>query len=296
MVEVTSSSSLAESVEESGNRFVGEVPAMANSKIVFKGKGNILYCEEGVRLSGSRIAFNGDNSLVYLRRSKDALMLGIDMYNANVFVMGIDCYTNGVFHAILSEGRHVFVGDHALLSFGIWVRTADPHLVYDVETHQRINPSRHVFIGDHVWIGQSAFILKGTIIGSGSIVGAASVVTGKKIPSNASWGGNPARSIRNGVFWNGSCVHAWGPKQTKARAVDSGEGSIFKNDPNEVVDVNDFLIKLDELDMVAARFEYLKEHFARHSGGSRYFIPVEGEEEGDKASGSVKKSLFGRRK
>ena len=64
-------------------------------------------------------------------------------------------------NVILSEQKHLFIGNDCLLSFGIWVRNADPHLIYDVESHKRVNPTKSIYIGDHVWIGQSAMILKG---------------------------------------------------------------------------------------------------------------------------------------
>ena len=96
-----------------------------------------------------------------------------------------------------------------MFSFGIFVRTADPHLIYDSTTKGRINPSASVFIGDHVWVGQDVLILKGTRIGSGSIVGGATCIAGKMIPSNVTIGGNPARIIRENVFFLPNCVHSW---------------------------------------------------------------------------------------
>ena len=39
-------------------------------------------------------------------------------------------------------------------------------------------------------------------------------MTGKTISSNSSWGGNPAKRIKNGIFWEGSCVHKWSKADT----------------------------------------------------------------------------------
>lgn len=51
-----------------------------------------------------------------------------------------------------------------------------------------------VTIGNNVFIGMNAIILKGVTIGNNVIIGAGSVVT-RDIPSNEVWGGNPARKI-----------------------------------------------------------------------------------------------------
>ena len=71
-------------------------------------------------------------------------------------------------------------------------------------------------MGDHVWLGQTATVLKGTQVDSGSIIGAMSLVAGKRIGHNESWGGNPARRLGDGVFWERSCVHNWQQEQTEA--------------------------------------------------------------------------------
>ncbi len=57
-----------------------------------------------------------------------------------------------------------------------------------------------MIIGNHVWIGENALILKGVKIGDNSIVGAGSVVT-KDVPNNSIVAGNPARIIKNNINW-----------------------------------------------------------------------------------------------
>lgn len=49
-------------------------------------------------------------------------------------------------------------------------------------------------IGNNVFIGMRALILKGVTIGDNVVIGAGSVVT-KKIPSNSVYAGIPARRI-----------------------------------------------------------------------------------------------------
>jgi len=146
---------------------------MLNSSIEFRGKSNILFVEDGVVLKNSRIIFNHNNSVVYLSKSRHVYILKCFINNNSVLYFGKDCYFNDTSHmnTIISESKNVIVGDEGLFSFGIWLRTADPHLLYDVENRERINQSKSIFIGDHVWIGQQSLILKGTQIGSGSVLG-----------------------------------------------------------------------------------------------------------------------------
>lgn len=198
------------------NVFAGSAPIMANSTITFEGSNNVLYCENGVSLKGCKIRFNGSNGLIVLGKNKHVYNIDVTVNNDCSMVFGRDVYFNGVLHAIASEQCTIALGDGCLVSFGVWIRTADPHLVYDAHTGKRINPSNHVVVGDHVWLGQGAMLLKGTRIGSGSIVGAQSVVAGKRIGSNSSWAGNPAKFLRKGIFWDGACVHTWTKKQTAA--------------------------------------------------------------------------------
>lgn len=55
--------------------------------------------------------------------------------------------------------------------------------------------SRPIVVGNDVFIGTGAVIMKGVALGDRSIIAAFSVVT-KNVPPGEIWGGNPARLIR----------------------------------------------------------------------------------------------------
>lgn len=183
-----------------GNKILGEIPNLKNSEVNFKGKNNILYCEPGVTLNGSVLNFNADNSVIYLGSNRNEYKLNVGVFNDMVFHMGIHNFINQKMTVMLSEQRHCFIGDYGIFSWGICIRNSDPHLIYECNSRTRINPTKSVFIGDHVWIGQECLILKGTRIDSGSIIGGRAVVSGKNISHNTIWAGNPAKQIRGGDF------------------------------------------------------------------------------------------------
>lgn len=242
------------------------MPLLANSKIFFIGSNNILFCEEGVVITNSEIKFNGNNSLIYLSKNRHKYYLSVSINHNSVLYMGRDNYLNGVLHIILSERKHFFVGSGCLFSFGIWVRNADPHLVYSCKSCKRINHTKSIYIGDHVWIGQSAFILKGTEIDSGSIVGAMSVVSGKKIGNNSTWVGNPVKKIADMVFWDGSCVHLFDENMTdmsldynnyvKHDDTKSADSHTYSYNPDEEIAYHDIDVIL-EGDNVIKKLDYL---------------------------------------
>ena len=55
-------------------------------------------------------------------------------------------------------------------------------------------------IGNHVWIGSGAKILKGVAIGNGSVVAAGAVVV-HDVPENCVVAGVPAVIVKSGIQW-----------------------------------------------------------------------------------------------
>jgi acetyltransferase-like isoleucine patch superfamily enzyme len=74
--------------------------------------------------------------------------------------------------------------------------------IFDDDGHGDGPPpySEPIVIGDRVWIGCNATILKGVTIGAGSIVAAGAVVT-RSCPPRSLIAGVPARIIRQDVEW-----------------------------------------------------------------------------------------------
>ena len=203
-----------------GNRVIfGDGVRINENNIAFgEGRNNILFLEGNLDLGDSVIKFKGNGSTVFLSSNSHRYRLKATVYNNSALYMGEENYFNGggdPLQIILSEQKHFVMGSYCTISFDVWVRNADAHLIYSVETKERLNPTTSVYMGDHVWIGQNVMLLKGTQIGSGSIVGAGAVVSGKRIPSNTIWAGNPARRVQDKVFWTSMYVHNWSERETE---------------------------------------------------------------------------------
>lgn len=250
------------------NKILGEV-SLINSQITFLGENNILFCEDGAVLRNSKIEFNGDNSLVYIGKNKDVL-LNVSVFYNSVFAFGKNNYINGNLNVILSEQTNVLIGDECVISFGCWLRTGDPHLIYDVETKKRINLSKSIYMGDHIWLGQNAMLLKNTRVGSGTVIGAMSVVAGKQLISNASYAGNPCKKVRENIFFDGACVHRYQEKETKAHETYKSDKYIYKTD-KDTLSFEEIEKKLNSITCAEDKLEYIKDLY-RNGGRNRFAV------------------------
>lgn len=252
-------------------------PKLTNSKIIFSGKGNIIFCEKGVHLLNSSLSFNASNSIIFLCKNKHNYLLNVSINNDSVLYFGKDNYINGKLNIILSEQKNIIIGDECLFSFDCWFRTADPHLVYDSNTKKRINYSKSIYLGDHIWIGQHALVLKGSQIGSGSIIGGMSVVAGKTIESNSSYAGNPVKKLCESIFFTGDCVHLYKEKETENHDIFEGDVYIYSYDEKEILPFDIVEKSLTELKSAQEKLDYIINTLQMNQSQNRFFIekPVE---------------------
>lgn len=94
------------------------------------------------------------------------------------------------------------IGDNCLFSWGINLFHTDAHPIYDLNTKQILNRAYNMEIGNHVWIGAYATLLKNVSVKQDSIIGWGSVVTGQYTEKNVIIAGNPARIVRRNVNWH----------------------------------------------------------------------------------------------
>jgi acetyltransferase-like isoleucine patch superfamily enzyme len=96
----------------------------------------------------------------------------------------------------ISAYQHVSIGEQCIIADRVMLIDFD-HNVAEVERPIRVQGiyKRDVRVGNNVWIGYGAQVLRGVTVGDNAIIGASAVVT-KDVPANAVVAGAPARVIR----------------------------------------------------------------------------------------------------
>ena len=106
---------------------------------------------------------------------------------------------SGASSVVISARARVRIGCRVKLGGNVRIYDHDYHsLDFELRRGRQDGDhvrSRPVFIGDDVFIGVNAIILKGVTIGDRAIIGAGSVVT-QNVPADEIWAGNPARRMR----------------------------------------------------------------------------------------------------
>ncbi len=156
-----------------------------NEKAPKRGKkGSFLYMEENSTLTvkGHFAAYYDSEICVY---KNGHLELGYGYINSGT---QIRCQ------------NHIVIGNGCFIARKVTIIDGDAHSIIYQDNHTNTETSE-VIIGDHVWIGIGAIILKGVHIGSGSVIAAGAVVT-KDVPERSLVAGVPGKVIRENINWN----------------------------------------------------------------------------------------------
>ncbi|MDX6634686.1 MAG: hypothetical protein QOF06_889 [Solirubrobacterales bacterium] len=146
----------------------------------FLGRGLELKIEPRGEIRFGRFVWIGDETKI--RCHEGVVEIGAKT------VMGQEC--------TISAYQRVRIGDECVIADRAMFIDFD-HGMVEVERPIRLQGiyKRDVEVGNNVWIGYGACILRGVHVGDNSVIGTNSVVT-KDVPANAVVGGIPARIIR----------------------------------------------------------------------------------------------------
>lgn len=120
--------------------------------------------------------------------------------NASVNI-GSNCHFVSVFILVVHANSSVNIGSDCMFSHDIIVRHSDGHPIYEQGTRNIINKVNTINIGNHVWVGYNAHILKNVQIADNCIIGCNAVVTKSFLEPYCAIAGNPAKIVRKAVDW-----------------------------------------------------------------------------------------------
>lgn len=188
----------------SGNRVLGiDRCLMRRCRITFAGTGNTVEIGDMSTLQSVQITVCGSHNHVLLGDRVSLLGCTFSIEDdSNEINVGSHTYIYNGTELAAIEGTKITLGADCLLSSNIMIRTGDSHSILD-EQGNRINPSGGISIGDHVWIGKGAVVLKNAQIGNNCVIGTGTLVTrSTETLDNAILAGNPAKPIRRNITWD----------------------------------------------------------------------------------------------
>ncbi len=89
----------------------------------------------------------------------------------------------------------ITIGEDAAIGPGVSIRDSDDHAISGSSGPM----TQPITIGDHVWVGERAMILKGVTVGDGAVIAAGAVVT-RDVEPGTLVAGVPARYVRHATW------------------------------------------------------------------------------------------------
>lgn len=196
-----------------GWRAVWRLPVVVSHRVVLKKMDGRVRVEGAWQRAMIRIGF-GDVAVFDRRRSQTVWHnLGLVVFRGRAILnhgSRLSVEAKGVlslgdaFHinaeTTLICRKAIIFGRDCLLSWHVLVMDSDLHRIVGPQG-TAINPDAAITVGDHVWIGCRALIVKGSRIGSHCVVAAQSVVSGTFDPSHLLLAGSPARVVKEEIDW-----------------------------------------------------------------------------------------------
>lgn len=175
--------------------------------IQITGNNNIIKLEMPIDVRNSNIIIEGcDNCEVFIGSTTyciNALTIHFGNSNNQRIIIGKRNSIVGAFIGSNEENSEIIIGNDCMFASRVYIVGSDGHAILDKTTGNIINRQKcPLVVGDKVWIGECARLMKNAQISNGSIVGAFALVTKPFKKENIILAGNPAKIVRENVIWD----------------------------------------------------------------------------------------------
>lgn len=182
------------------NRVTIDSKVGSGFRLMVNGNNNEVVIGKDCILSNTIVSISGDNNrLVIHDKARFYGPCQILLGKGGELIIGENAGIRGVEFNV--EHGHMEIGKLCMFSYGITLRNHDSHRIVDPKSGVVLNPPKDVVLGQHVWVGQNATILKGCNIGADSVIGFGSIVT-KSCPPGSVMTGVPARIVKENINWD----------------------------------------------------------------------------------------------
>lgn len=147
------------------------------------------------------IRFGKEGTLIFKGKAQFAKGISLNVDTGKIiFGNGFTCNK----YCFIASSERIIFGDDVMLGPYTTIRDMDGHNIYentDIDMRQSINKANDIFIGNHVWTGANASILKGSQILDGCIVAYGACVTKAFEETGCIIGGVPGKVIKKNIKW-----------------------------------------------------------------------------------------------
>ncbi len=172
------------------------------SPIDIRGDNNLIRIDECNNIYKFHLIVHGNGNIINIGRHVNGILKLIVTGNNCHIQIGQNCTFRGCEMAAFENNTDLVIGNDCLIARDTRVYASDFHTIYDRTTKQPLNPGTHLRIGNHVWLGEAAMILKNNTIADNVIIAARSVVTKDLKESYAVYAGHPAVLKKRDVNWD----------------------------------------------------------------------------------------------
>ena len=264
-------------VDENNNKIYGDLSLQDSIKIHFGNGFNNTVFFAGKSRGGFQILFGGynkipvSNSLVFIGDNSTLFAGDLNIFSDCVFYVGRNT-DMGNSYFWLSDCQNCIIGDDTMMSWELWFRTTDQHMIYENEKNQRVNFGKSIFIGDHVWGGFASSFMKGVQAFSGSIIGNASIITAKKFYSNTINAGNPCKERKKEVFWTRTAPDGYNKLSLKEFDKFSGDDFKFSFEKDKFLNPSLLDKSLSSLNTAYEKLEFVYDYIYNNTHKNRFAL------------------------
>ncbi len=182
---------------------LGKNSRLKHCTLLNKGKGNRIFIADNTHIEYCKFSFYGSESTIRIGSGviMDNMEFHFENKNNEITIGDRTGFARNI-QLAACEGTKITIGNDSIFAHDTLIRTTDSHSILDANG-KRVNHAQDIVIGNHVWVGLGALILKGSKIADNNIVAAKSIVS-SKAPYEESiiLAGSPAKKIKEGVKWD----------------------------------------------------------------------------------------------